>query len=87
MIPYDRIIAEMERQLGTARQAGNERAMREALTAVKSLCEVALGGEGKREEKIVPKMLATSQPVQSISSLDSKPLVEEDANGGSLFDF
>ncbi len=55
MIPYDRIIAEMERQLGTARQAGDERAMREALTAIKSLCEVALGGEVEREEKIIPK--------------------------------
>ena len=88
MIPYDRIIAEMERQLGTARQAGDERAMREALTAVRSLCEVALGGEVEREEKIVPKKnLAVSQPVQSISSLEGKPLVEEDANGGSIFDF
>lgn len=88
MIPYDRIIAEMERQLGTARQAGDVRAMREALTAVKSLCEVALGGEVEREEKIVPKkILATSQPVQSISSLEGQPLVEKDANGGSIFDF
>ena len=71
MIPYDRIIAEMERQLSAARQAGDERAMREALSAVRSLCEVALGGEVKREEKIVPKKcLQRVNAVQSISSLE-----------------
>ena len=44
-----------------------------------------LAEKWKREEKIVPKkMLATSQPVQSISSLEGQPLVEEDANGGSI---
>lgn len=87
MIPYDRIIEEMERQLNIARRSGEEQAMREALSAIRSLCEVALGGEAKREEKIVPKMVASSQPVQPISSLEGKPLVEEDANGGSIFDF
>lgn len=87
MIPYDRIIAEMDRQLDIARQSGDEQAMREAISAIRSLCEVALGGGAKREEKIVPKMLTTSQPAQSISSLEGKPLVEEDANGGSIFDF
>lgn len=87
MIPYDRIMEEMERQLHIAKRSGDAQSMREALSAIRSLCEVALGGEVKREERIVPKMLATSQPATSISSLESKPLVEEDANGGSLFDF
>ncbi|MEK5067284.1 YwdI family protein [Sporosarcina sp. FSL K6-1508] len=87
MIPYDRLISEMERQLSVARRTNDEYAMREALSAVRSLCEVALGGEGKREEKLVPKMLSTPSAVQSITSLEGKPLVEEDANGGSIFDF
>ena len=87
MIPYDRIISEMERQLSVARRANDESAMREAFSAVRSLCEVALGGESKREEKIVPKMLTTASAVQSITSLEGKLLEEEDANGGSLFDF
>ncbi len=86
MIPYDRIILEMERQLSVAKRADDERAMREALSAVRSLCEVALGGESKVEKKIVPKLLMAAE-AQSISSLEGKPLVEEDANGGSLFDF
>ncbi|MHA6258930.1 YwdI family protein [Sporosarcina sp. CAU 1771] len=87
MIPFDRIISEMERQLAVARSTNDERKMREALSAVRSLCEVALGGEGKPQEKVFPKMLMAEPSVQSISSLESKPLEEEDANGGSLFDF
>lgn len=87
MISYDRIISEMERQLSVAKRTNEERVMREALSAVRSLCEVALGENSVRqEEKIVPKMLIAPD-VQSISSLEGKPLVEEDANGGSLFDF
>ena len=77
----------MERQLSVARRANEDSTMREAFAAVRSLCEVALGGESKREEKIVPKMLTTASAVQSITSLDGKLLEEEDANGGSLFDF
>lgn len=88
MISYDRIISEMERQLSVAKRTNDERAMREALSAVRSLCEVALGENSstRPEEPIVPKMLIAPD-VQSISSLEGKPLVEEDANGGSLFDF
>ena len=88
VISYDRIISEMERQLSVAKHAHNERDMREALAAVRSLCEVALGGGGgsKREEKIIPTRTAAAE-VQSISSLEGKLLKEEDANGGSLFEF
>lgn len=87
MIPYDRILAEMERQLVVARRTSDESTMREAFSAVRSLCEVALGGEGKQEKKVFPKMLTTDNAVQSITSLEGKPLEEEYANGGSLFDF
>ncbi|KAA0955709.1 hypothetical protein FQ087_14010 [Sporosarcina sp. ANT_H38] len=87
MITYDRILSEMERQLSVARRSNDESTMREAFSAVRSLCEVALGGENKREEKSVPKILTTTSAVQSINSLEGKLLEEEDANGGSLFDF
>ncbi|MCZ2257478.1 YwdI family protein [Sporosarcina sp. G11-34] len=87
MIPYNRIILEMERQLSVARSATDERKMREALSAVRSLCEVALSGEEKREENTFPEMLHTNPVVQSFTSLDAKPLEEKDANGGSIFDF
>ncbi len=87
MISYDRVLLEMERQLSVAKGANDESTMREAFTAVRSLCEVALGGEPKREEKSVPKMLTTASAVQSITPFEGKLLEEEDANGGSLFDF
>lgn len=87
MISYDRIVSEMERQLGVARRTNDEGTMREAFSAVRSLCEVALGEEGRQEKKVFPKMLTTDNAVQSITSLEGKPLEEEDANGGSIFDF
>ena len=77
----------MERQLSVAKQANEESTMREAFSAVRSLCEVALGGENNRESKVFPKMLSTGNTVPSINALEGKPLEEEDANGGSLFDF
>ena len=86
MISYDRVFVEMERQLNAARKTADEREMREALTAIRSLCEVALGGESTKVEQVMPKMLETPQ-VQSLTSLEAKPMIEEGANGGSLFDF
>lgn len=86
MISYDRILNEMERQLHTARRTTDKGEMREALAAIRSLCEVALDESAEREAKVIPKMLTTNK-IQSISSLEAKPLEEEDANGGSLFDF
>lgn len=76
----------MERQLSNARRSTDENEMREALAAIRSLSEVALGGSSEMPEKVVPKMLKMNE-VQSLNSLDAQPLVEKDANGGSLFDF
>ena len=86
MISYERIVAEMERQLSLAKQARDESAIREALSAIRSLCEVTLSGEVKTEQRVVPKMLSVQSETQSLSPLEGT-LLEEDANGGSLFDF
>ncbi len=87
MIPYERILSEMERQLSNARQASDEYATREALSAIRSLCEVALTGDTKAEQRIAPKMISNNNETQSLSSLEGTILEEDDANGGSLFDF
>lgn len=87
MIPYDRIILEIERQLGVAKRSADESAMREALTAVRSLCEVALGAESPRAEAYKAAPLEVAVAPKTITSLESKPFVEKDANGGSIFDF
>ena len=86
MISYDRILSEMERQLSTARRSGDEREMREALAAIRSLCEVALGGSPETTERVIPKEIPMNKS-QSLTSLEGKPLEEEDANGSSIFDF
>jgi len=86
MISYDRILEEMERQLINARKSANDSEIREALSAIRSLSEVALGGSSEMPEKVEPKMIQMNE-VQSLNSLEAQPLIEKDANGGSLFDF
>lgn len=93
MISHEQVLAEMERQLQLARTARDERAVREALAAIRSLCEVVLGAapsvrpartELPKEQVQQPII---TQPVSSTMPLEGRPLEEEDANGGSLFDF
>jgi len=86
MISYEQVFKEMERQLTIARKTGDEREMRQALAAIRSLCEVGLGGSSTKVEQETPKVLKTPQ-VQSLTSLEAKPMEEDGANGGSLFDF
>ncbi|MDW0116444.1 YwdI family protein [Sporosarcina thermotolerans] len=89
MITNERIIEEMERQLSFAKSAKDDQTVREALTAVRALCQVVLGEtntERQEEPIITPRTMAIShKPL--LSSLEGKPLDEEDANGGSIFDF
>lgn len=97
MISYQHVLEEIERQVQLARQTNNEASMREALAAIRSLSEVALSGGGRQQENVAPRNLVTqhvapqaiSTPqVQSLNSLESKPIEEEDgANGKSIFDF
>lgn len=86
MIATKRILAEMERQLHQARTTNDEQAIREALAAIRSLCEVVLGEETIASQPVVQQAVPLAQQPK-IHSLESKPLVEEDANGGSIFDF
>ncbi|MCG7343514.1 YwdI family protein [Sporosarcina sp. ACRSL] len=87
MIPKERIIEEMQRQLNYAKATDDDQAIREALTAVRALCQVVLAGNEMKDEPIItPRTMAISHKPQ-ISSLEGRPLDEEDANGGSIFDF
>lgn len=87
MISTERIIEEMQRQLNYAKTADDDQAIREALTAIRALCQVVLVSNDKKEEPIItPRTMAISHQPR-VSSLDIRPLEEEDANGGSIFDF
>ncbi|MDS9472334.1 YwdI family protein [Sporosarcina pasteurii] len=89
MISYNRVFEEMERQLMKAKHADNPNDMREALAAIRSLTEVALGGKNEIHDEMATNQIATpqAQPVQSLNSLEAAPLEEDGANGSSLFDF
>lgn len=97
MISYDMIIAELEKQLLHAKQSQTDQQKREALTAMKALCDVAL-----QSKEAVPTQSQFVQPTMTVSGSASSTmqqsaavvlpnqvnkLQEEDANGDSLFDF
>ncbi|SDN26343.1 hypothetical protein SAMN05518871_104117 [Psychrobacillus sp. OK028] len=84
MISNDQLLMQIDKQLQQARVTGNEQTKREALAAIRALCDLAL------ESPPSPFPQATSV-VQSvpIAPTIQQPvaLKEEDANGESLFDF
>jgi hypothetical protein len=80
MIPLDRVLTEMEKQLLAAKTAGDEQSMREAFSAIRALCEVALSPE----HPPAPRKLHVQQ---TPSVNQHEKLQEEDANGDSIFDF
>lgn len=102
MISYEHILVEIEKQLQNAQTTNNAAAIREALTAIHSLSAVGLQSKGQDSFKtptppragapITPHVLPLQQQqapaVQSLDSMEGKPLEEEDgSNGESLFDF
>ncbi|MBQ0138634.1 MAG: YwdI family protein [Kurthia sp.] len=100
MISYDMIIAELEKQLNHAKITQSPQGKREALAAIRALCDVALQSETPKQTMplqgsavVQPVTPATqSSQVMQQSSTMSPPnqanrLIEEDANGDSLFDF
>ncbi len=88
MIPYQAVIQQLEKQLSSVKNAGDEQQIREALTAIRALCDVVLDspdGISKAQSKHLPQMLA-SEPKQA--SLYTAKMEEEDgANGDSIFEF
>lgn len=96
MISYEIVIAELAKHLATAQSVKSEARVREELSAIRALCDVALHNEviqpspninipqGKANTLHgVPQQ--TSTPLAS--SLTQNKLEEEDANGDSIFDF
>lgn len=86
MISYNRLLEEMEKHMQSAKIASNEQQMREALVAVRALCDVMLLEESPSRQPL-PKMLVSQESTMQVQSLASKPFEETDANGKSLFDF
>ncbi|GKV67381.1 DUF5327 family protein [Sporosarcina sp. NCCP-2331] len=84
MISSDQLLKEIERQIALAKQAQSEQVKREAVSAVRALCNVMLSDS---PAAIMPSAPQTIQLQQPAASLNEQPLQEADANGESLFDF
>ncbi len=95
MISYEVVVAEIAKHVAQAQSVRNEAQMREELSAIRALCDVALHNKGLESSiKAIPKMMTNTVPpltqktsVQMPQSLTANKLEENDANGDSIFDF
>ncbi|MFJ7668555.1 YwdI family protein [Lysinibacillus sp. NPDC097195] len=91
MISYEAVIQQVEKQLAGAKNANNEQQIREALTAIRALCDVVLdlptatSNGNVQVKQHLPQMLSTEQMPSTINS--SKIQHNDGANGDSIFDF
>ncbi|MGB6289926.1 MAG: YwdI family protein [Desulfobulbales bacterium] len=86
MIPYSRVVTEIEKHVSIAKSRGDDQSIRESLLAIRALCDVALSEQRDVKPLSMPIQIAqTSQAVPSISA--GERVKEADANGDSLFDF
>lgn len=94
MISKEVLLQELAKQLQAA-QAGDAQATREALTAIRALCDVALHANASGHTAVPTPPIHTAQPPIETTimqtppqSLSSTKRVEQDgANGDSIFDF
>ncbi|MEG0258355.1 MAG: YwdI family protein [Lysinibacillus sp.] len=94
MISYEVVIQQLEKQIVDAKSAKGEQQIREALTAVRALCDVVLAQPIRDQQPRIQEM--TLNPViQQVLTVDSiapaanaSKIKEDDgANGDSIFDF
>ncbi len=87
MITAQQLLGEIEQQVRLAKQAGDEAAQREAIYAVRTLCNLMLNDDKSSAPSIPQPMQLSSVHATPVTSLNEQPLREADANGESLFDF
>jgi len=96
MISYEVVVAEIAKHVVKAQSAMNDTQIREELSAIRALCDVALHVEGAKPSSTnhIPKMMISTEPqlpqqtsVQATRTLNANKLQEDDANGDSIFDF
>lgn len=84
MISNEQLLMQIDKQLQQAKITSNEQTKREALAAIRVLCDLALESGPSLFSQVpsgvheIPNAPTIQQPVA---------LKEEDANGESLFDF
>lgn len=81
MISSEHILIQIDKQLQQAKTTGNEQSKREALAAIRALCDVAL------DSKLVPAATIVKDVPAPVLPAQPTAVKEDDANGESLFDF
>lgn len=85
MISSEQILNQIEKQIKLAKMDADGQSAREALAAIRALCDVVLDSPKARHSINIP---IVSQPIDTaVLSTKAAPLKEDDANGESLFDF
>ncbi|TAA72964.1 YwdI family protein [Planococcus salinarum] len=86
-VGHERVITEIEKHARQAR-GGDAAKMRESLAAIRALCDLLLEGEEQHAPPApAPRATPLSAPPVQQPVLSQKKLVEEGANGDSLFEF
>lgn len=88
MISNEAVIQQLEKHLISAKNAMNEQQIREALVAIRALCDVVLDlptATPKVQPKHVPQMLGIEQPQSNLYT--ARMQQDDGANGESIFDF
>ncbi|MEE1131171.1 MAG: YwdI family protein [Caryophanon sp.] len=80
MISKDALLQALAKELQAA-QAGDEQATREALSAIRALCDVALSA------KPIVMPMTSIQPMSIAPTIQPTRVEENGANGDSIFDF
>lgn len=88
MITAAQLLGEIEQQVCLAKQTHDEATQREAIYAVRTLCNLMLNEERPSAAQSIPQPVQLSSVhAAPVTSLNEQPLREADANGESLFDF
>lgn len=86
-VGHERVINEIEKHARQAR-TGDAAKMRESLAAIRALCDLLLeGGDQPAAPAPAPRAVPLSASPAPQPVLSEKKLVEEGANGDSLFEF
>ncbi|MCD7034740.1 YwdI family protein [Metabacillus sp. GX 13764] len=99
-IPIQALLLKMEEELKKAKSAGEDKAVRDHLLIIRSLCDVAIDAGQSTRETIQYPQTQPSKSEQQVSSWELQKMMgstkkpgeqaskdEDEANGDSIFDF
>ena len=103
MISYQTLLHEIEQLVVDTKKSTNEQHIREQLSAIRALCNVALSNGNQQQHQVqsvistvasqsaqsfqASPLMQSHNVIQNANSVNSPKLQEEDANGESIFDF